>query len=157
MRSIMFEEGSLLYFSPFLFKNGALPQNKFLIVLKNNNDGILLATLPTSKDHVPSNLEVKSGCIDIPERMLNIFVFMAGENVAIMEDGTFFAFEKNTFIYGSNIDIYPIAQFDLQERMAQTNIEKIGILDKNIYNELIECLSKSKMVKNKFKKMLRYT
>ena len=40
---------------------------------------ILLASLPTSKDHVPSDLEVKYGCLNIPERMLNIFVFLAGE------------------------------------------------------------------------------
>lgn len=30
----MFEEGNLLFFRPFLFKNGAEPQNKFFLVLK---------------------------------------------------------------------------------------------------------------------------
>lgn len=30
----MFEEGNLLLFTPFYFKNGALPQPKFFLVLK---------------------------------------------------------------------------------------------------------------------------
>lgn len=31
----MFEEGNLLLFRPFLLKNGATPQDKFFLVLKN--------------------------------------------------------------------------------------------------------------------------
>lgn len=98
---------------------------------------------------------MKYGCLNIPERMFNVFVFLAGENVAVKEDGTPFAFKKNTFIYGVNLDIYPAEQFDLQERMAQTSIEKIGLLEENIFNDLIVCLSESKIVKNKFRRMLK--
>lgn len=151
----MFEEGNLLFFRPFLFKNGAKPQDKFFLVLKKIEGDILLASLPTSKDHVPSDLEVKHGCLNIPERMLNIFVFLTGENVAVKDDGTPFAFDKNTFIYGVNLDIYPAGQFDSQKRMAQTSIEKVGTLDKNLFKELLDCLSESKMVKNKFRRMLK--
>ena len=151
----MFEEGNLLLFHPFLFKNGAMPQDKFFLVLKKIDDDILLASLPTSKDHVPSDLEVKHGCLNIPERMFNVFVFLIGENVATKEDGTSFSFNCNTFIYGANLDTYPASQFDLQERMAQTSIEKIGTVDEKLFKELINCLLESKMVKNKFRKMLR--
>lgn len=151
----MFEEGNLLFFHPFLFKNGAKPQDKFFLVLKKIEGDILLACLPTSKDHVPSDLEVKHGCLNVPERMLNVFVFLSGENVVAKDDGTSFAFDKNTFIYGANLDIYPTKQFDLQERMAQTSIEKIGTLDKSLFKELIGCLSESKMVKNKFRRILK--
>lgn len=91
----MFEEGNLLFFRPFLFKNGAESQDKFFLVLKKLDGDILLASLPTSKDHVPSDLEVKHGCLNIPERMFNVFVLLSGENVAVREDGTFFAFKKN--------------------------------------------------------------
>lgn len=62
----MFEEGNLLFFRPFLFKNGAESQDKFFLVLKKLEGDILLASLPTSKDHVPSDLEVKHGCLNIP-------------------------------------------------------------------------------------------
>ena len=88
----MFEEGNLLFFRPFLFKNGADSQDKFFLVLKKLEGDILLASLPTSKDHVPSDLEVKHGCLNIPERMFNVFVLLSGENVAVKEDGTSFAF-----------------------------------------------------------------
>ncbi len=151
----MFEEGNLLFFRPFLFKNGAEPQDKFFLVLKKLDGDILLASLPTSKDHVPSDLEVKHGCLNISERMFNVFVFLSGENVAVKEDGTSFAFKKNTFIYGVNLDVYPVERFDLQERMAQTTIEKIGTLDEAVFTELVACLSESKMVKNKYRKILK--
>ena len=49
----MFEEGNLLFFSPFLFKNGAEPQDKFFLVLKKLDGDILLASLPTSKTMYP--------------------------------------------------------------------------------------------------------
>ena len=49
----MFEEGNLLLFRPFIFKNGATPKDKFFLVLeKDIQGGLLLASLPTSKDHV---------------------------------------------------------------------------------------------------------
>lgn len=95
----MFEEGNLLFFRPFLFKNGATPENKFFLVLKKLDGDILLASLPTSKDHVPSDLVVKRGCLNIPDRMFNVFVFLAGENVAVKEDGTSFAFHLHRTHY----------------------------------------------------------
>ena len=64
MQNLMFEEGNLLFFRPFLFKNGAESQDKFFLVLKKLDGDILLASLPTSKDHVPSDLEVKHGCLN---------------------------------------------------------------------------------------------
>ena len=39
--------------------------------------------------------------------------------------------------------------------MAQTSIEKIGTLDETVFNDLVACLSESKMVKNKFRRMLQ--
>ena len=51
----MFEEGNLLFFRPFLFKNGAESQDKFLLVMKKLDGDILLASLPTPKDNVPTD------------------------------------------------------------------------------------------------------
>ena len=68
----MFEEGNLLLFRPFIFKNGATPKDKFFLVLgKDIQGGLLLASLPTSKDHVPSDVEVKHGCLDMPRNLLS--------------------------------------------------------------------------------------
>ncbi|MCD8291168.1 MAG: hypothetical protein LUC91_06665 [Prevotella sp.] len=142
-------------FRSFVFKNGAIPQDKFFVVLKKQEGNILLASLPTSKDHVPSDVNLKRGCTDIPERMFNAFVFLCGEHIAMKDDGTPFAFNKHTFIYGTDLDMYPAEQFDLQKKMKQTVIEKIGVLKEAHFNELVACLSGSKMVKNKFRKMLQ--
>ncbi len=45
----MFSEGHLLYFDPFKFHNGT-QKPKFFVVLKHDGNGLLLASLPTSKD-----------------------------------------------------------------------------------------------------------
>ena len=34
MQILMYEEGMILLFHPFIFKNGATPKDKFFIVLK---------------------------------------------------------------------------------------------------------------------------
>ena len=41
----------------------------------------ILRILPTSKDHVPSDVEVKHGCLDLSERFVNVFVFLSGEEI----------------------------------------------------------------------------
>lgn len=63
----MFKEGNLLKFSPFIFKNGACPKNKFFVVLKEAENAMILASLPTSKDHVPADMQLKEGCMEIPD------------------------------------------------------------------------------------------
>lgn len=151
----MFEEGNLLLFRPFIFKNGATPKDKFFLVLGNVDGNLLLASLPTSKDHVPSDVEVKHGCLDIAERFVNVFVFISGEEILNRANGERFSFSKNTFVYGSNLDIYDASQFELQERLSQTNIELIGTLDSAVFKELKDCLANSKMVKNRYRKMLK--
>lgn len=151
----MFETGNLLLFRPFLFKNGAMPKNKFFLVLGNADGNLLLASLPTSKDHVPSDVEVKHGCLDLSERFVNVFVFLSGEEILCKSSGERFSFSKNTFVYGADLDMYQVAQFEMQEQMAQTEIELIGTLDAELFAELKDCLANSKMVKNKYRKMLR--
>ena len=71
----MYQEGQLLKFSPFEFKNGNTPKPKYYVVLKHINEEVMMASLPTSKDHIPSDALVSDGCVDIPERQVNAFVF----------------------------------------------------------------------------------
>lgn len=153
----MFETGNLLFFRPFIFKNGAEPQDKFMVVLGlDTNGNMVLASLPTSKDHVPSDIDVESGCIDLPERQVNVFVFKEGECI-VEPNGmrqTAFAFDVNTFIYGSDLDTYPISIFQQQISCGETNVTLIGKLSDELLVSLIDCLKKSKMVKNKFKRLI---
>lgn len=146
----MFNEGTLLYFDPFIFKNGATPKRKYFIVLRNTDNRILLASLPTSKDHIPSDIDIQSGCIEITERCINVFVFIAG--YTITTNG--FKFPKNTFVYGANIDEYSIASFTRQQESKETTITEIGMLNQDLFNRLKKCLAESKMVKNRYRRLL---
>ena len=121
----MFEEGNLLLFHPFLFKNGATPKDKFFLVLGNVEGELLLASLPTSKDHVPSDVEVKHGCIDLPERDVNIFVFVAGEEIVLKQDGEYFSFSKNTFVYGANLDINSSLKFEIKAKRLSAASQRV--------------------------------
>ena len=58
----MFEEGNILYFKPFYFKNKNIPKNKFFIVLKTTEEGNILASLPTKINHIPNGSEKDAGC-----------------------------------------------------------------------------------------------
>ena len=54
----MYHTGELIKFSPFVFKNGNQPKPKYCIVLGQINDKVMMANLPTSKDHVPLDVMV---------------------------------------------------------------------------------------------------
>lgn len=146
----MFKEGALLYFDPFLFKNGASPKRKYFIVLHRTDDDILLASLPTSKDHIPSDEEIRYGCLESPERRISVFVFIARQAVAT--NG--FAFPRNTFVYGADLDEYRADVFLNQQETNKTQIIQMGILQPTVFADLKRCLSESKMVKNRYRRLL---
>ena len=146
----MFEPGNLLYFNPFIFPDGGDPKPKFFVVLGEIDEIVLLASLPTSKDHIPSDVEVKSGCIEIPERMVNAYIFMANE---VVTDNGFF-FDKNTFIYGQNIKTYNSKAFLGQTTSSKVVIEQKGKLKDEVFTVLKECLKNSDSVRKRFKKYL---
>ena len=134
----MFEPGNLLYFNPFIFPDGGDPKPK------------LLASLPTSKDHIPSDIEVKSGCLEIPDRMVNAYIFLANE---VVTDNGFF-FEKNTFIYGQNIKTYNSVAFLGQTASGKVVIEKKGKLKDEVFTALKDCLKNSDSVRKRYKQYL---
>ena len=146
----MFEPGNLLYFSPFIFPDGGDPKPKFFVVLGEIEETVLLASLPTSKDHIPSDVQVKSGCLEIAERMINAYTFLADE---VITDTGFF-FERNTFIYGQNIKTYNTIAFQKQINLGETEIELKGKLKEGIFTTLKDCLRNSDAVRKKFKKYL---
>lgn len=146
----MFEPGNLLYFNPFIFPDGGDPKPKFFIVLGEVDETMLLASLPTSKDHIPSDVEVLSGCLEIAERMVNAYVFMANE--VVTEDGFFF--EKNTFVYGQNIKMYNTTAFLQQQIDGQIQISIKGKLTDDVFSALTNCLKNSDAVRKRYKQYL---
>lgn len=142
----LFNKGDLLLLSPFIFPDGGQPKDKFFIVLSNIDGNAIIATLPTSKDHVPSDVEVKSGCIDIASRNFNAFVFMANELVTQS-----FRFKVNTFVYGCNLHLYNVENLTNQIDSNLTSPKNLGHINKALFNALIECLQTSSEVKRKYK------
>lgn len=115
----------------------------------------MLASLPTSKDHVPGDLEVRSGCYELPDWNVNVYVFLKDTNIASDQNtGLPFAFRKNTFIYGADLRTFPATAFQEQVNNGETIIELKGKINTDIYDDLKRCLKNSASVKNKYKKLL---
>ena len=70
----MYQEGNIVYFDPFYFKNGNTAKPKYFIILKCIEKYNLVASLPTRKDSIPSTETVNHGCVELPNINLNCFV-----------------------------------------------------------------------------------
>lgn len=100
----MFQEGFILYFDPFYFKNGNPAKPKYGLVLKNMKNQSIILSLPTRKDFIPSTFQLisESECIELPE--INQNCFFISKLKEVTESGKKFDF--NTFLYGHQLDIY---------------------------------------------------
>lgn len=145
-----FQEGAILYFDPFIFPDGGKPKPKYFLVLKVLDDVCLLASLPTSKDFVPSTVEKVHGCIERPDTNFNCYYF--DPNVVICGNG--FSFPIETYVYGYRLQTFSLDSLLLQEITDETIIEECGILTEDEYAAVIQCLSHSPAVKRAYRKVL---
>lgn len=151
----MYDEGTILYFTPFIFPDGGTPKPKYFLVLKCVDDEVLLASLPTSKDSVPSYLPKTHGCIDIQDINFNCYYFEGGRQIALdRNSNAHFAFPIDTFVYGFRISTFNLHTFEEQEQAGVTRIEIKGTLYSEEYHALISCLKNSSSVKRKFRRLL---
>ena len=150
----MFKEGQLLRFDPFIFKNGAKPKPKYFLVLAIQDTSMLLVSLPTSKDHVPTSLEHLSGCINDDATCFNAYAFNAGVPVAVNDKGTEFAFPIRTYIYGEQLDTYVTASIEAMAARPDVQVEDKGFLKSDILTDLKACLKNSSRVKRGYKRIL---
>ena len=141
----MYEVGDLLKFSPFEFKNGNMPKPKYFIVLGHIDDKIMMACLPTSKDHVPADAAVERGCVDIKERGVNAFVF-SPDDMATPS----FSFPRPTFVYGEQVDEYEQKYLDEMNSI----VDHLGQIDSLLFQQLKECLKKAPLLRRKYRKLL---
>lgn len=146
----MFEVGSLVYFTQFFFKNGNTPKPKYFVVLGVVDTEVVLASLPTSQDHVPAKYGDISGCINDDLQQFNVFKFKA--NLPVTDDE--FCFPKDTFIYGEQLDTYPIDLLLEWKKQKNTDIELKGQLKAEYLDALRDCLKKSAKVKRRYKRYL---
>lgn len=141
----MYQDGDLLKFSPFVFKSGDQPKTKYFIVLRHIDDKLLMACLPTSKDHIPADAMVVRGCVDIPERCVNAFVFNPADRVTPS-----FSFPLPTFVYGEQVDEYEQKYLDEMD----SEVEYLGRIERSVFKDLKDCLKKAVLLRRKYRKYL---
>ena len=115
-----FSEGSVLYFNPFVFPDGGTPKPKYFIVLKHVGEKLLLASLPTSKDNVPSFITKSHGCIENPDINFNCYYF--DPTITVCDNG--FSFPTETYVYGFRLKEFDASTFLIQETQGDTVIEE---------------------------------
>ena len=141
----MYQTGELIKFSPFVFKNGNQPKPKYCIVLGQIDEKVMMANLPTSKDHVPSDAMVERGCVDIPERGVNAFVLYPNDKVTAS-----FRFPRPTFVYGEQVDEYEQKYLD---EMGST-VEHLGQIDPALFQAIKDCVKKARLLRRKYRRLL---
>lgn len=146
----MFQEASIIYFDPFYFKNGNPAKPKYFVVLKNQDEQNIIASLPTRSDSIPVNDEVENGCVELP--LINLNCFVISNDLVVTECGKSFDFK--THIYGHQIDSYEVGFLKEIYPLEDTDYFIWGKMKNEIFIDLIECLKNSKSVKRKFRKLL---
>jgi hypothetical protein len=145
----LFLPRQIIYFSSFQFKNGNSPQTKYFIVLANVDNNIIIASLPTRTNSVPSFVTTNHGCINIDERCYNSYLFE--KQKVIGEKG--FCFDMPTFIYGDQVEDYKLELLDANY-IEDIDYKILDILLKEEYDAIINCFRNSDSVKFKIKKRL---
>lgn len=143
----MFEEGNIIYFDPFFFKNGNPAKPKYFVVLKNDGLKNIIASLPTRRDNIPQNESINNGCIELSDINLNCFIFSTQQEIT--ECGKHFDFP--TFMYGHQIDDYLIQELKDIYPNEGTDYSVWGKMKTDLFANLINCFKKSKSVKRKYK------
>jgi hypothetical protein len=146
----VFKEGHLFYFANFKFNNGDEPKDKYFIVLKETADSLIIGTLPTRNNKIPSFVTVEHGCINIEERKYNCYLFQQGKSIC--KNG--FCFDLPTFIYGGEIEYYSKEKMaeDYPKEGADFKIE--GELTEDEYKSILDCLRNSNSVKRGIQRKL---
>ena len=146
----MYTAGNLIYFNPFYFKDGAPSKPKYFLVLKVVDNTAVLASLPSSVDHLPRNIDIQHGCIEIPSGNINCYVFKS--NSTITKTG--WSFQFDTFLYGQWIDDFNISLLNDIYPVEEIDYEIIGELTETELSAVVDCFARSASVKRKYKKML---
>ena len=149
----MFSEGSVLYFTPYYFTKGDVgkSKNKYFVVIKDAGNDILVTSLPTSQDHIPSKYNHLDGCINIEDINFNCYKFPAKKIVSACNGRSF---PHTTYIYGANIDILNKSDLLNKYPNAGSDYRKEFALRSDILEDIKQCLKNSRCVKRAVKRCL---
>lgn len=146
----MLTAGTILYFTPFYFKNGATSKDKYFIVLKEIEDRIILASLPSSQIFLPHRIAEDHGCIEVPEGCINCYLFTRGRVIGVGG----FSFPLLTALYGQQIDTYEKAIIQQQYPVEGFNYVIVDQLLPQEHETILDCLRQSASVSKKHKRIL---
>jgi len=146
----VYTAGKLIYFDPFHFKDGSQPKPKYFLVLKVIGGNVVLASLPSSVNHLPRNQALNHGCLEIPEACINCYIFEPGR--PITTSGWSFSF--HTMLYGNWLDDYEVSSLEKNYPIAGVDYEIVGELTDIELNGIIKCFANSSVVKRKYRRIL---
>ncbi len=147
----MFEEGNIIYFDPFYFKNGNTAKSKYFVVLKLIGTETIIASLPTRNELIPlQNTQVSTGCIEFSESNLTCFLF--SNTTEITECGKKFDFP--THLYAHQVDDYEIGLMNEIYPNEGSDYFIWGKIKSDLFQKILNCFKNSKNLKRKYKKIL---
>ncbi|TNE71698.1 hypothetical protein EP331_08930 [bacterium] len=147
----MFSDGSILYFTPFKFRDGSTPKNKYFIILKTLGNNLIVASLPSSQLYLPSSLSLNTNCIHVPDADIGAYIFE--DHVVIGQNG--FAFPKRTILYGQYIEAFDTSLILNQYPIKDIDFSIVDTLKPSILDEVINCFTNAVTVKRKIKALLK--
>lgn len=145
----MYSPGKLIFFDPFFFKDGD-SRPKYFLVIKVVDDNVILASLPSSKVHLPASQPIHHGCLDVADSGINCYIFEA--NLPVTKCG--WCFELNTFLYGMWLEDYSIDVLNGKYSIEGVDYEIIGELTDEELHNVIHCFRNSSSVKRRYKRIL---
>jgi len=146
----VYTPGKLIYFDPFHFKDGSQPKPKYFLVLKVVNDNVILASLPSSVNHLPSMQVLSHGCLEIPDACINCYIFEPGRPVTT--SGWSFSF--HTMLYGNWLDDFDVKVLEANYSIQGVDYEIVGELTEHELKSIINCFASSSTVKRKYRRLL---
>ena len=146
----MFDTGNILYCENFQFNNGNQPKNKYFIVLKRDGNNLIIGSLPTRTNKVPSFIEIDHGCVNKDDRCFNCYLFEAKRPVC--DNG--FCFDLPTFVYGDEIETYDAKTVEANYQL-NVNYKVEGRLTNEEFSALLGCFTNSDSVRNRIKKAIK--
>jgi hypothetical protein len=145
----MFTPGNILYFNPFYFKDGT-NKRKYFIVLRSDQPDVIVASLPTSIDHIPGFIPKKHGCINIEKINFNCYLFI--KEKVITDNG--WSFPIDTYVYGGQVDTFDKGIFEEIYAVEGVDYELKGKLVEIEFENLKKCIINSLSVKRKIRNQL---
>ena len=146
----MYEPGNLYYFKSFYFSDGSF-KPKYFLTLYSDKELVIVASLPSSVDYVPSHITKQHGCLNDLPSDFNAYYFAPG--VQVTDAG--WAFPTHTYLYGLWVDVFSLTELDANYQVEGVDYEFKGRITKQEFLAIVKCFLSARTIKNKVKNWLK--